>query len=105
MKQAYKKKPLIVRDRALKIIIRLFELADSMFKKYPNLSNRYVFLARKISMKYKIKIPKEIKRRFCKHCNNFLYPGINLRIRLNKKKVVYYCLNCKKHMRYPYIKK
>ncbi|MEM4397698.1 MAG: ribonuclease P protein component 4 [Candidatus Woesearchaeota archaeon] len=102
MKQKHKKKPLEVRENAEKWILRLFSLAEEFFKEYPNLSNRYVKLARKISMKYKVKIPRELKRRFCKHCHSYLYPSLNCRVRLTQKKVVYYCLNCKKFMRFPY---
>ncbi|MEM3373924.1 MAG: ribonuclease P protein component 4 [Candidatus Woesearchaeota archaeon] len=97
----YKKKSLEVKKNAEKWIIRLFELAEKFFKKEPKLSNRYIQLARKISMKYKVKIPKEFKRRFCKKCYSYLYPGINCRVRLCQSKVVYYCLNCKNFMRFP----
>ena len=66
----------------------------------PALSNRYVTLARKISMKFKVRIPTELKRRFCKHCYKYLMPGKTVRIRTHKGKVVYNCLNCKKFMRF-----
>jgi len=68
------------------------------------LANDYVAMARKIAMKYNVKIPPALKRKFCKHCNSYLKPGVNLRVRTNKGKVVYYCMNCKKYMRFPYIK-
>lgn len=104
MKKHHSKKP----EQQLKIakqrITELFSLAEEEFKKNPELSNRYVTLARKISMKYKVKIPTELKRRFCKHCYCFLVPGTNCRVRLNKDKVVYSCFNCKKFMRFPHKK-
>ncbi|MEM2139112.1 MAG: ribonuclease P protein component 4 [Candidatus Woesearchaeota archaeon] len=102
MKQKHKKRSLKIRENAEKWILRLFSLADEFFKEYPEFSNRYVRLAKKISMKYKVKIPNPFKKKFCKHCLSYLYPGINCRVRLNKKKLVYYCLNCKKFMRFPY---
>ena len=82
----------------------LFEQAESAFKKDPKLSNRYVELARKIAMKCKIRIPKELKRRFCKHCYVYLVPGKNCRVRTHEGKVVYYCSSCKKYTRFPYVK-
>ncbi|MBD3304020.1 ribonuclease P [Candidatus Woesearchaeota archaeon] len=81
-------------------IKHLFRQAEKAFNKNPSLSNRYVTLARKLSMKYKVPIPRELKRKFCKHCYKYLVPGKNCRIRTKDGKVVYYCLNCKKFMRF-----
>jgi len=100
----HKRKPLEQRRIAIRRIRQLFEQAEVVFKEDPNLSNRYVYLARKIAMKYKVKIPRELKRRFCKHCHVFLVPGVNCRVRLQGSKVVYYCFNCKHYMRFPYIR-
>jgi ribonuclease P protein subunit RPR2 len=105
MKRKYSKKPLKQKQIALERIQILFEQAGKRFKKDPFLSNRYVSLARKIAMKYKVKIPSELKKQFCKHCYKYLVPSVNCRVRLQKGKVVYYCLNCKKYMRFPYRKK
>jgi len=104
MKRKYKKKPKKQREIALERIRILFKQAREMFKKDPKLSNRYVYLARKIAMKYKIKIPSELKKKFCKHCYAYLVPPVNCRVRVQKGKVVYYCMNCKKYMRFPYKK-
>jgi len=81
-------------------IEELFKQADNMFDTDQDLANRYVALARKIAMKFKVRIPGQLKRRFCRHCYKYLKPGINLRIRTRKKTVVYYCLECKKFMRF-----
>jgi len=101
MKRKHKKKPALFREIAQERIIQLFEQAELVFHEDKRLSDRYVEIARKISMKYKVKIPKELKKRFCKHCHSYLVPGNNLRIRLTEKKIVYYCLYCKRHMRFP----
>jgi len=105
MKKNHHKKPSSHSKIAKERINILFKEAASMFKKDSKLSNRYVELARKIAMKYKVKIPPALKRRFCKHCHAYLVPSKNCRVRLTKHKVVYYCLNCKKYMRFPYAKK
>ena len=83
-------------------ILELFKQAD--LTKSQELANRYVFLARKIAMKYNIRSPRELKRKFCKHCYNYFKSGKNFRTRLRDKKVIYYCLNCKKSTYYPYLK-
>ena len=78
----------------------LFKEAES--SKDRKLCDRYVKIARKISLKTKTKLPKELKKRICKHCEKYLVPGENCRIRLSKGKMVYYCLNCRHFMRFPY---
>ena len=78
----------------------LFREAEAT--KNRKLADRYAELARKISMKAKVKLPLGFKRRICKHCHKFLVPGENCRIRVSKGKVVYYCLNCRHFMRFPY---
>ena len=85
-------------------IINLFKQAEIVFSKDKKLANRYVKLARRMTMKVNLKIPSELKRKFCKHCYSFLMPGINCRVRTRDNKVVYYCLECKKFMRFPFIR-
>ena len=104
MKQKHQKKPIEQRKIALERIRTLFKEAKTAFNQDPKLSNRYVELARKIAMKYKVRIPKQLKRQFCKHCYSYLVPGKNLRVRARKGKIVYSCLECKKFMRFPHNK-
>jgi len=79
----------------------LLKEAEKVFSKNPSLSHRYVTLARKIAMKTKSKIPRELKRKFCKHCYKFLMPGTNARIRTRDSKLIIYCQECKKFTRIP----
>ena len=81
-------------------ITKLFEEAEGAYKENHGLANRYVRLARKIQMKYKVRMPPELRRKFCKHCLHFLVPSKNCRIRLQKDHIVYYCLDCKKFTRF-----
>ncbi len=85
-------------------IRKLFEQAEFRFHSEPALSNRYVELARKIAMKTKVRIPSELKRRFCRKCHSYLVHGVNCRVRLVSNCVVYHCLICGHRMRYPYIR-
>ena len=77
----------------------LFLEAEKAFPTNKSLSNRYVTLARKIAMKVKTRIPRELKRKFCKHCYKYLFPGRNCRIRTREGKLIIYCLECKKYTR------
>jgi ribonuclease P protein subunit RPR2 len=82
----------------------LFDLAEKEFKKNPERSKRYVQLARKIGLRYNVRLPKEIKRKFCKKCNSLLIPSVTSKIRIDSKtkSITIKCLNCKKIYRYPY---
>lgn len=89
-----------VKNEALEKIKILFDEAKEQFDENPFLSNRYVILARKISMKFKARIPRELKRKYCKHCYHYLVPNKTCRVRIHKSRVIYYCFNCKKFMRF-----
>ena len=83
----------------------LFGQAEQIFTKNPVRANRYVDLARKIAMKVNIRMPKRLKRQFCKHCFSFLKSGVNSTTRIRDGKVVIYCRECKKYTRIPLGKK
>lgn len=79
----------------------LFSEAEKVFPQNKALANRYVTLARKIAMKVKIRIPPELKRRFCRYCYKYLLPGVNARVRTRGGKVIISCFECKKFLRIP----
>lgn len=83
-------------------ISKLLREAESCFKEDPKLSKRYVELARKIAMKYKIRFTKQQKGLFCKKCNAYLKTGVNSRTRLEHGKIVTTCLECKNVRRMSY---
>ena len=89
---------------AEKRIRQLFEEAQKAYKKEPKLSDRYVSLAKKMSSKYKVPIPKKYKSMHCKKCLSFLVPSVNLRVRTHRGHVVYLCEKCKSIRRVPYKK-
>lgn len=95
------KKPFNV-DMAEQRIGRLFRLAQDIYPKSPELANRYVDIARRISMRHRVSIPREFKRRICKECGSFLVPGENCRIRIDGKNIIITCLKCGAIKRYPY---
>jgi len=90
---------------ALERIDTLFKLAEEEAKK-GNIEReqRYVKLARTISMKVQEPIPGVLKRKFCKNCDSILLPGQNCDIRLNNKTKTMdiKCFRCNNIKRYPY---
>ena len=87
----------IARER----IAVLFSLAKAAFATYPERSNRYVDLARRIAMRQRIRIERRFRREFCRRCSSFLVPGSTSRVRVHGGNVVVTCLCCKKRRRYP----
>ena len=86
-------------------INKLFILAEeNALSGELKMSNRYVELARKISMRNLAPIPKKYKRRFCKHCYRYLLPNVTCRVRIHGGKIVIYCHNCGKYTRIPFKK-
>ena len=102
MKRRHFQKSREHQEIAMERINILFNEAKKAFREEPEFSNRYVRLARKIAMKYKIKIPSKLKRQFCKKCLAYLVPGVNLRVRAKKGHMVYCCQNCRHVMRVGY---
>ena len=70
---------------ALKRMEILFNNAILNAKNNPGLAQKQAEIAKKISMKFKIKMPFEISSSFCKKCKKFIPPGIASKIRLGSK--------------------
>ena len=60
----------------------------------PELSQRQASIARRISTKYKIRMPYYLRMVFCKKCKSFIAPGINSRIRLGRTSVKSIRISC-----------
>ncbi|MCX6691314.1 MAG: ribonuclease P [Methanoregula sp.] len=87
----------IARER----IAVLFSQAEARFSTQPELSSRYVEIARRIAMRQRIRIDRDLRRQFCRNCSSFLVPGRTSRVRICDGNVVVTCLACKKKRRYP----
>lgn len=85
----------------------LFKEADDAAKESKlDRASRYVFLARKLAMKYGLRLSREQRRKFCHNCYKYLMPGKNLSVKINPKlqAVEYLCKECGQVSRYPYIR-
>lgn len=76
----------------------LFQKAEEVAPQDPTLAKRYIQSARRIVMRTRVRLPPELRHRFCHRCETFLRPGYNARIRLRNagriKSVVITCLTC-----------
>ena len=72
----------------------LIDNAISNARTDPELSQRQASIARRISSKYKIRMPYDLRIVFCKKCKSFIAPGLNSRIRLGRASVKSIRISC-----------
>ncbi len=98
-----------VKDLAKQRFYQLVDLAFEMARKGEvDLASRIGYQAFKVARKGGYKIPKRVKRKFCRRCFTPLIPGVTATIRIRNKGVptiTVRCLNCGYVRRYPARKK
>ncbi|HEX2014255.1 MAG TPA: RNase P subunit [Nitrososphaera sp.] len=70
---------------------------NALREKEGEIAANQALLARKIAMRYRLRLPYDIKQLFCKSCKQFVVPGRTARVRLgrsNAKAVRITCLMC-----------
>lgn len=73
----------------------LFSLAEVEVHRAPsNLSQRYVFLARRIGMRYNVRLLREYRDVYCRGCSTFWVEGLSVRTRLRGGRRAQTCLQC-----------
>ncbi len=81
-------------------IADLFALAETeSARPHPELANRYVALARKIGMRYNVRLLREYRELYCRSCSAFWVEGRNVRTRLRAGVRVRTCLACGRERR------
>lgn len=82
----------------------LYKFAFEAFRTNPSLAKRYVEIAKRIGMRCRVRVPRELKRCTCKGCGNLLIPGTSCRVRVRSDRgtvITVTCLSCGKLRRYP----
>ena len=64
-------------------------------------AREYVRLARRLSERNRVRLPREFRRFTCDACDSYLIPGRNARVRARDGHVVVTC-DCGEQARYPY---
>jgi len=75
---------------------KILKQIKELFEKSP--TKEEIKLARKKAMRVNLKLPIDLRRKFCHHCSSLLRG----RIRLKKGKKVIFCENCGNYTRIPY---
>ncbi len=84
-----------VRKIVLERMEILIDNAISNAKINPKLAQRQASLARKLSMRHKVRMPYVLRMLFCKKCKSFIVPGINSKIRLGRTSIKSIRITCK----------
>ncbi|AJZ75870.1 ribonuclease P protein component 4 [Candidatus Nitrosotenuis cloacae] len=69
---------------ALERIQIILKEAQSNILSDPELAQKQASLAKRISTKYRVRLPYDIRMQFCKKCKSFIPPGVNARIRVGR---------------------
>ena len=84
----------VVKQIALERMQILIDNAISNAKINPKLAQRQALLARKISMRLKVRMPYALRMVFCKKCKSFIAPGINSKIRVGRTSIKSIRITC-----------
>jgi len=57
-------------------------------------AQRYVALARRLGMRYKVRMPSRWRLFICRGCHRLILPGINSRVRLQKRREHHLAITC-----------
>ena len=79
---------------AMKRMDILFNNALSNAQINPGLAQRQAEIAKKISLKFKIKMPFEISSSFCKKCKKFIVPSVTSKVRIGRSNVKSIRITC-----------
>jgi len=93
----------MLKDLARQRIDHLFSLAIRTAHSRPDLSDRYVAMALKLSERTRVRLPRRWRYFVCRSCKRFLYPGTTARVRIQQRRsphAVVTCLRCGEMKRY-----
>lgn len=80
----------------------LFALAErEALGGHVELADRYVRLARRVGMRYNVRLPREYRDLYCRGCSGFWIEGRTVRTRLRGGRRVRVCLRCGRTRRVP----
>lgn len=88
------------RDLAMQRMERLFLLAEEEHEAHPERSDRYVQIARRISTRIRVRMPRHLKSLFCRQCGRYLSP-LAVRVRIREGMITATCLYCGRQRRLP----
>lgn len=83
-----------LRRIALERMQILIECAVSNARADPQLAQRQAAMARRISTRYRVRMPYQLRMVYCKKCKMFMAPGVGCRFRLGRSHVKSIRITC-----------
>ena len=83
-------------------MMHLLELARETVGKDERLMKSAVRDAFRLSTRLRLRVPRDEKRKLCKHCYNYLQPGLTSSTRVRNGRIIITCLGCKNVKRLQY---
>lgn len=71
-------------------------VASALREKDEELAGRQAMLAKKISMRHRVRLPYNVRQLFCKECKAFIVPGRTSRVRIGRSNTRALRLTCAK---------
>jgi ribonuclease P protein subunit RPR2 len=75
-------------------VAELFGLAESEARTHSSYTDRYVALARKVGMRYNVRLLPEYRELYCRRCSAFWVEGRTVRTRFRHGRRARTCLRC-----------
>lgn len=94
MRRSKSTKPLHQINIAKERIEKLLNLSKENLDLKPERSRRYVKLARKIGLRYNVRLSRTQKKNFCKECDTYLVPGKTMTVRIVDGEPLKKCFTC-----------
>jgi ribonuclease P protein subunit RPR2 len=84
------------KEKAAEIAEEIMQVAVETADSDIEIAKKQAELARRIMMKFNLRLGYKWKRFFCRKCKKLIVPGVNARVRINSKKraVTVTCLSC-----------
>jgi len=83
-----------IKDLLIERMQILIKNAMSNSRSNPELAERHATLAKRLSTKYRIRMPYELRMNFCKKCKKFIVPGFTARVRIGRSSVKSIRITC-----------
>lgn len=83
-----------VKEEAASIVNLLTESAVSLSHTNPSIANEQAALARKVRLRFNIRLDPSMTRFTCRGCKGLLVPGVNARVRLGHGKQTILRVTC-----------
>jgi RNase P subunit RPR2 len=82
------------KEDAASIVRMLTESAVSLSQTDPDMAKQQAALARKVKLKFNVRLDPSLRRFTCRGCKGLLVPGVNARVRLGHGKTTILRVTC-----------